>query len=75
MIIDLTISIVNTVYRCAKLSINVSKHSKFVMVSVNYHDITQLLLLTIIISENYTISIIDKGNITVNRQNRLIAHP
>ena len=46
------------------------------MVSANYHDITRLLLLTIIvISKNYTISIIGKGNITVNRQNRLIAHP
>ena len=46
------------------------------MVSTNYHDITRLLLLTIIvINKNYTISIIGKGNITVNRQNRLIAHP
>ena len=46
------------------------------MISANYHDITQLLLLMIIgSSKNYTISIIGKENITVNRQNRLIAHP
>ena len=41
-----------------------------------FHNITRLLLVTIIvISKNYTISIITKGNITVNRQNWLIAHP
>ena len=46
------------------------------MVNANYHDITRLLLLMIIvISKNYTISIMGKGNITVNRQNQLIAHP
>ena len=46
------------------------------MISDNYHDIGRLLLLTIIVSsKNQTISIIVKENITVNRQNRLIAHP
>ena len=47
------------------------------MVNTNYHDITRLLFLTIIvISKNYTVSIIGKENITtVNRQNQLIAHP
>ena len=48
---------------------------KFVMISANYHDITRLLLVTIIVSsKNCTISIIGKENITVNRQNRLITH-
>ena len=48
-----------------------------VMISDDYNDIGQLLLLTIIvISKNWIISIIIvKENITVNRQNRLIAHP
>ena len=51
------------------------KMGNIVMISDNYHDIGQLLLLTIIVSsKNQTISIIVKGNITVNRQNRLIAH-
>ena len=46
------------------------------MISDDYCDIGQLLLLTIIFSgKNWTISIIVKENITVNRQNRLIAHP
>ena len=46
------------------------------MISADYHDITRLLTLTIIvIGKNCTISIIDKQNITVNMQNRLIAHP
>ena len=75
MIIALTISIVKTVYKDIKLSINISNTPKLVMVSASYHDITRLLLLTIIvISKNYMISIIGKGNITVNKQNRLIAH-
>ena len=47
-----------------------------VMTKSDYDDIKWLLPLTIIVySENYTISIIIKENITVNRQNRLIAHP
>ena len=46
------------------------------MISDNYHDIGQLLLLTIIVnSKNWTISIIVRENILVNWQNRLIAHP
>ena len=46
------------------------------MMSDDYHDIVGLLLLTIIVnSKNQMISIIVKENITVNRQNRLIAHP
>ena len=50
--------------------------TKLLMISANYHNITRLLLLTIIVSsKNYTISIIGKDNIMVNRQNRLIAHP
>ena len=49
---------------------------KVVMISDDYHDIGRLLLITIIASsKNCTISIIVKQNITVNRQNRLIAHP
>lgn len=39
-------------------------------------DITWLLLLMIIVSvKKYMISIIDKQNITINRQNQLIARP
>ena len=49
--------------------------AKPVMVSARYHNITRLLLVTIIdSSKNRTISIIDKENITFNRQNQLIAH-
>ena len=74
--LNYSISIVKTVYKHVKLSINISNTPKLVMVSASYHDITRLLLLMIIvISKNYTILIIGKGNITVNRQNRLIAHP
>ena len=52
------------------------KMGKIVMISDDYHDIGRLLLLTIIASsKNWTISIIVKVNITVNRQNQLIAHP
>ena len=50
--------------------------TKLLMISASYHDITRSLLLVIIVSsKNYTISIIGKENITVNRQNWLIAHP
>ena len=46
------------------------------MISDDYHNIVQSLLLTIIFSsENWTIPIIVKENITVNRQNRLTANP
>ena len=46
------------------------------MISDDYCNIGKLLLLTIIVnSKNWTISIIVKEDITVNRQNRLIAHP
>ena len=58
-------------YKHVKLFLNVCKKEKIVMISDNYHDIGQLLLLTIIVnSKNWTISIIIvKENITVNRQN------
>ena len=50
------------------------KVRKIPMISDVYHDIRQLLLLTIIAySKNWTIIV--KESITVNRQNRLIAHP
>ena len=46
------------------------------MISDDYHNIGQLLLLLIIVdSKNWAILIIVKENITVNRQNQLIAHP
>ena len=49
---------------------------KIGMISDDYHDIGRLLLPTIIVvSKNWTISIIVKQNITVNRQNWLIAYP
>ena len=49
---------------------------KLITISADYHNITRLLSLMIIaISKNRTISIIDKENITINRQNQLIAHP
>ena len=54
------------------------KMGKIVVISDSYHNIGQLLLLTIIVnSKNWMISIIVKENITepVNRQNRSIAHP
>ena len=44
------------------------------MISANNHDITRLLLLMIIDSgKKCTISIIDKQNIAINKQNQLIA--
>jgi len=48
--------------------------SKNVVISDDYHDMGQLLLLTIFIdnSKNW---IIVKENITANSQNWLIAHP
>ena len=50
--------------------------AELVMTKSDYDDIIQLLPLTIIVySENYTIPIIIKENITVNRQNWLISHP
>ena len=49
---------------------------KLAIISDNYHDIGRLLLLMIIVdSKNWTILIIVKEIITVNRQNWLIAHP
>ena len=52
------------------------KLGKLVILSDNYHNIGRLLPITIIVgSKNWTISIIVKVNIMVNRQNRLIAHP
>ena len=45
-------------------------------IGANYNDITRLLPLMIIVSsKKWMISIIDEENITINRQNRLIAHP
>ena len=64
-ITDLPVLILKTVCKCISLSTNVSKHCT---TGAIYHDIAQLLLLTIIVSDkNYTISIIDKENITINR--------
>ena len=52
------------------------KIGKIAMINDDYCDIERLLLLTIIVSsKNWTISIIVKEDITINRQNRLIAHP
>ena len=52
------------------------KALQLIMISADNHDITRLLLLTIIDSgKKCMVSIIDKQNITINRQNRLIAHP
>ena len=49
---------------------------KIVMIHDDYHNIGRLLLPMIIVnSKNWTILIIVEENITVNRQNRLIAHP
>ena len=49
---------------------------KLITVNADYNDIARLLPLTIIVSsKNWTILIIDKANITINRPNRLIAHP
>ena len=54
-----------------ELFLNVHKIGKLVILSDNYHNIGRLLPLTIIVdSKNWTISIIVKENITVNRQNR-----
>ena len=51
------------------------KALQLIMISDNNYDITQLLLLTIIDSgKKCIISIIDKRNIAVNRQNWLITH-
>ena len=51
--------------------------TKLLMISPNCYDITQLLLLTIIVSssKHYTIVITGKYNIKFNRQNQLNAHP
>ena len=56
------------VHRHVKPSINVSKHyTKFVMLSIKYHNITRLLLVAIIISsKKYMIFIIGKENILIN---------
>ena len=49
---------------------------KLITMSAAYHNISRLLLLTIIVvSKNCMILVIDKENIPVNRQNWLIAHP
>ena len=52
------------------------KALQLIMISADNHNITRLLLLTIIVSgKKCSISIIDRQNIPINRQNRLIAHP
>ena len=52
------------------------KALQLIMISADNHDITLLLLFAIIDNgKKCTISIIDKQNIAINRQNRLIAHP
>ena len=52
------------------------KALQLIMISADNHDITRLLLLTIIVSgKKCSILIIDRQNIPINRQNRLIAHP
>ena len=59
-----------TDYRHVKLFLNVVKN----FISDDYHDIGRLLLLMIIVNcKNWTISIIVKENIMVNRQKT--AHP
>ena len=74
-IIVLSIFALKIVYKCINLSILYLIIAKLAMTKSDYDDIIRLLPLTIIVySKNYTISIIIKENITVNRQNRLIAH-
>ena len=52
------------------------KALQLIMISADNHNITRLLPLTIIDSgKKCTISIIDKQNIAINRQNWLIVHP
>ena len=56
-----------------KLFLNVYKNGTLVIISDNYHNLGQLLLLMIIVDiKNWAISIIVKENITVNT---LISHP
>ena len=76
MIIVSTSFLLKTDYKHVKLFSNVHKNGKIVIIRDDYHDIGRLLLITIIDkSKNWTTSIIVKENITVNRQNRSIAHP
>ena len=76
MIIVFSLFLLRPNYKHVKLVLSVCKNGKTAMISDDYHDIGRLLLLTIIVdSKNWTISIIVKENITVNKQNRLIAHP
>ena len=75
-IIVSTLFLLKTDYKNIKLFLNVCKNGKIGMISDDYHNIRQLLfLIIIVISKNLTISIIVKENITVNRQNQLIAQP
>jgi len=76
MIIDLTVSILKTVYNasnCLKICLNIAIK---LVIHANYHDIAQLLPLTIIVSSK-KLHNIDywQRNITINRQNWLISHP
>ena len=74
-IIVLSIFALKIVYKYINLSILYLIIAKLAITKSDYDDIIRLLPLTIIVySKNYTISIIIKENITVNRQNRLIAH-
>ena len=45
-----TISVLKIVYKYVKVSTNTAK---LVMISANYHDITRLLLVTIIVTAQY----------------------
>ena len=74
-IIVLSVFALKIAYKCINLSILYLIIVKLAMTKSDYDDIIRLLPLTIIVySKNYTISIIIKENIMVNRQNRLIAH-
>ena len=54
-ILDLTVSILKTVYKCVKVFKNMSKHcKKKLVICANYHDIVRLLLLTSIFSSKIT---------------------
>ena len=59
------------VFICLQVCLNIAK---LVMISANYHDIARLLFLTTV-KASYMISIIRKENITISRQNHLVAHP
>ena len=63
---------------CRQMCLNITKP---LMISPNCYDITQLLLLMIIVnSKTHTIQLLELlakiiDNISINRQNQLTAHP